>query len=639
LYNQHIKISNLDSLKNIFNHYNTSEIIECIKKINLYSEKNFDKKKFKDHDYIIYYEEWMRAAGLSFDDDGEKCQYAQKIKDLYLYCLLNKLNDDKWHDVFICFNIDFENIKSIISYLKDDEKNDFLLKIIKYLFNEDKDIINIEDKVKTLFLISDIDKINEIIKDENIKKTVGNNFLLQTFYINELKKNIINNNIDDLDIPECIKNIDKKFLLNYYCFDFVFITDSIKDIIWDGIFGKSADDILNEIQLEEEPNFYKEKNLQEIDKKKAEIFKKKIIIKELIINIKELFIKIADSTNIFQSFIDLWKISFDKEEFFKYFSVFMIKDEKDDRIISFFKDDKEIERYILLYLSLSFFDLEYDYNDICISMLLENKKYHIINSIFQDKEFFFDIDYFINNYDYSYYNAAGIKKIAHVDYVWSYIKDRIANSNSNLCSNKEKELALIMIYEKIQKDILDKNLEKNIEEYRNILSNVLKSLENCNDVTATDYIKKFAAIINIFLSNSNKNLKNAFDELFLQLDFKYFIKIFNVLFFENRKDTFKFNLNDKYDNFEEFYFVFKQFFFISKVMSQEVIFDEDHPINQRDFDFFKEIKKKYSSASFYINNILSFLSLNKKWLHLIQVENILRLLNYMKINLKIIQIL
>jgi len=616
LYNQHIKISNLDSLKNIFNHYNTSEIIECIKKINLYSEKNFDKKKFKDHDYIIYYEEWMRAAGLSFDDDGEKCQYAQKIKDLYLYCLLNKLNDDKWHDVFICFNIDFENIKNMISYLEGDEKNNFLLRIINYVFN--LDIINIENKVKTLLLIDDIDRINEIIKNEDINKILENNFLLQNFYINELKKKFIDKKIDKIYIPRCINNIDKKFLLNFYCVDFVFITDSIKDIIWQGISDKSVEDILSKIQLEEELNLNKENNLEALDKKKAEIYKKKIIIKELIMNIKELFITIGDCGDIC-GFIDLWQKSLNTEEFFRYFSVFMLKDNQGNNLISCFKDDKEIERSVLLYLSLSFVDSEYDYNDICISMLLENKKYHIINSIFQDKEFFFDIDSFIYNYCYSYYTAHGIKKIAHVDYIWSYIKDKISDPNSKF-SNKGKELALIMIYEKIQKDILDKNLDNNIKEYRDIVSNVLKSVDNSNDAIATNYIKNFAAIIDIFLSNDNKNLKKAFDEIFVNLNFRHFIKIFNILFFENIEDLFHSKLYCKYDSFEEFYFVFKQLFFIIKVMSQEVIFDENHPIDQTDLDLFQKIKEKYFPEAFSIDNILSFLSKNKHWLHLIQVD-------------------
>lgn len=490
------------------------------------------------------------------------------------------------------------------------------MRIINYVFN--LDIINIENKVKILLLIDDMERINEIIKNEDINKIVENNFLLQTFYINKLKKDFIDKKIDKVYIPDCIKNIDKKFLLNFYCVDFVFITDSIKDIIWQGISDKSVEDILSEIQLEEELNLNKENNLEALDKKKAEIYKKKIIIKELIMNIKELFITIGDCGDIC-GFIDLWQKSLNTEEFFRYFSVFMLKDNQGNNLISCFKDDKDIERYILLYLSLPFSDVEYDYNNPCISMLLENEKYHIVNFIFQDNNFFFDIDYFINNYYYSYYGAAGIKKIAHVDYVWSYIKDRIAYSNLNLCSNKEKELLLIMIYEKIHKDILDKNLDNNIKEYRDILSNVLKSVDNSNDAIATNLIKNFAAIIDIFLSNGNKNLKNAFDEIFVNLNFRPFIKIFNILF-ENIEDDFHLKLYCKYDSFEEFYFVFKQLFFISKVMSQEVIFDENHPVDQTDLDLFQKIKEKYFPAAFFIDNILSFLSKNKDWLHLIQVD-------------------
>jgi hypothetical protein len=219
----------------------------------------------------------------------------------------------------------------------------------------------------------------------NINKE--NIWLFLESYLSQLK---YKNNIIDTNniIPFLKKHIDKKMLLDYYCFDFDFIGEDNKSIIFNAISKINKGDTVDEQIIFDDIC----KNLIGIDDKKEYSFKikshhresdiilkikEKNIIKWLVFDMVNLFSNIEEA-NLLQEFIDLWNLDNNLVKRFKYFSVLLfnnlsLEDKKgfDDELKEIIKiQDYTFENFLNHYDSI--------YNEMYFKPLL---RYYLENLV------------------------------------------------------------------------------------------------------------------------------------------------------------------------------------------------------------------------------------------------------------------
>jgi len=477
-----------------------------------------------------------------------------KIKNIFLFNLFRFDLKEKFIIWYRYFKIDPEVIIDVVDQMKEIHKDGLFLNNIIASILLCQEIDN-KDKLKIIFLNDDGNKIQNYIAQ--LKLSEEDLVYSQVLYINYYLKS----SGDEMVIPDNV--LDRQSLLHYYCQEFDFITDNIKDIIFEGV-----KDILNNQSVDKKDLYdciweniighedgarYKasysegtiiaeqnsivdrenqllEGNHKRVHENDRGIRKQKKIIECLIKNIINLVCDMGDIT--LKNFINLLKLNKEKK-YFDCCSVLCLKNKdrsKLEKLLKCFFDDcskfsnDECKNFVYFLLS----NIPQDYKDyiFCVvDCLIKSNMYSILDDVLKE-DVFLTIDSFLLYYDAKKFKKH-IDKFAEMKFLWKYLVEKIINDKNSL-TKKTRQFFYILLDRKIEKDKLNDDEEKKI--YYWLFNCFLDSLEKRNNQSCSDLdsdsdklvldfcYKRLDKITECILSCQEIDNKNKLKIIFLNQD-------------------------------------------------------------------------------------------------------------------------